>query len=271
MRPPLFARSLLLFLSGAIATTLIPSPAFAQEVTSTTQTHPVAQPAATETLVAEREMVHIDGQDFIVPKPWAGNRVAVPADTVANLQLIPPDLTYNQTIIHLRNEAIEPLKAMAAAARKDDIVLLVDSGYRSIRYQRQIVRQFLEKGRTFKQISRYIAPPGYSEHALGTVVDFAPSNQEFARSKAYAWLKRHAETFGFHETMPRTRRGGVPWEPWHWKYRPPVEGGAPLTLMPTMKKKAPPEKTSATTSLPALTPQISIKPVLIVDPARRPR
>ncbi len=176
------------------------------------------------------EVVFIDSIEYSVPKPWTGKRVAVPPDTTARLQLIPQDLTFNRTEIYLRNEAIEPLKAMAEAARNDNVILQVDSGYRSVRYQRVIFRQFLEKGQNFKNISRYVAPPGYSEHSLGTVVDFFPSSHSFSKSKAYPWLRKHAGSFGFHEALPRHSKDKKPWEPWHWKYtvQPKTEEIVPL-------------------------------------------
>ena len=274
MRPtPLARRFLFFFLTGSIPCLPAGSTVRAQDMTSAP--HPQAMATQSETTdasLAAREVVRIDGREFVVSKPWAGHRVVVPADTVAKLQLIPPDLTCNRTKIHLRNEAIEPLKAMAAAAREDKVVLLVDSGFRSVRYQRQIIRQFLEKGGRFEHITRNIAPPGYSEHALGTVVDFAPSSRGFANSKAYAWLKRHAAEFGFHEDMPRSRRGGMPWEPWHWKYQPDSELAASTPASNTPGAAAAPAtgETHVEAATPAQ-PVITIHPISTSAPLSLPR
>lgn len=177
-----------------------------------TEEIPPSDPSGDETVV-------IDLVIYPVPSPWKGKKIIIPPDTVANLQKIPLELTLNQTEIYLRREMIEPLKAMAAAAKEEGVSLLVDSGYRSVRYQRTIYRQFLEKRRNFKDIARYIAPPGYSEHVLGTVVDFVPSSHGFAKTATYHWLKQHAAGFGFYEALPRHSREKKPWEPWHWKYR----------------------------------------------------
>ena len=168
---------------------------------------------------SDAEVVVIDNVQYPVPQPWAGHKLVIPPDTHPNLQMIPLDLTLNRTEIYLRSEAIEPLKAMAAAAQKDGITLLVDSGYRSARYQRTIFRQFLHKGQSFRNIARFIAPPGYSEHALGTVIDLNPSSHGFSRSPAYQWLQNHAGVYGFYEALPRHSRDKTPWEPWHWKFR----------------------------------------------------
>ena len=232
------------------------------------ETGPLPVPAATRVVVAVPpvggEVVRIDEIDYPVPRPWAGNRVSVPADTVANLQLIPQELTLNRTKIHLRNEAIEPLRAMAAAAAAAGVSLLIDSGYRSDRYQRIIFRQFMEKGQTFTNIARYVAPPGYSEHALGTVVDFHPSGRGFSASAAYRWLREHANSFGFHETLPRNGRHHFPWEPWHWKFQA-VAADSPLRLAPLNIKR---RLAKALPDTPA--PAVDQRPLqAAAEPARR--
>ena len=178
------------------------------------------------------ETVVIDEVIYPIPAPWAGKKIKIPEDTVSNLQKLPLELTLNQTEIYLRREVVEPLKAMATAAKEENIILLVDSGYRSARYQRVIYRQFLEKGQNFRAIARYIAPPGYSEHMLGTVIDFVPSSHGFAKTETYRWLKQHAAAFGFYEAFPRHGREKKPWEPWHWKYRLEIPPAQPPSILP---------------------------------------
>ncbi len=165
------------------------------------------------------EVVRIQDVDYPVPKPWAGNRVRVPYDTAENLALIPTDLTLNAMEIALRKEALAQLERMAAAAREAGITLLVDSGYRSAAYQRDIYQRRMEEGLSFERIARHTAPPGYSGHALGTAVDFHPSSSVFHKTRAYRWLKQHAKRYGFHETYFKGNDFGMTWEPWHWEYR----------------------------------------------------
>ena len=175
----------------------------------------------------EVESVCIGETLFPVPPPWAGNRVRVPKSTVENLMVIPPTLTLNGTEISLRREAVAALAKMAEAAQKEDINLQVDSAYRGAAYQRAIYLKKMGEGQKFKHIARYTAPPGYSEHSLGTVVDFHPSQSGFERTKAYKWLKKHAKEYGFAETYFRGNPFGITWEPWHWKFALP-ETSKPL-------------------------------------------
>lgn len=178
------------------------------------------------------ETVHILETEFPVPEPWTGRRVRVPRDTVANLALIPPELTLNGMEISLRREALVQLERMAAAARDEGVRLLVDSGYRSAAYQRTIYERRLGAGERFEDIVRHTAPPGYSRHALGLAVDFHPSASGFQKSDAYRWLRRHAQDYGFHETYHRGNTLGVVWEPWHWEYQPDTERTADRPTQP---------------------------------------
>lgn len=181
---------------------------------------------------ASEETVRILDIEFPVPEPWTGRRVRVPRDTVANLALIPPELTLNGMEISLRREALVQLERMAAAAGAEGVRLLVDSGYRSAAYQRTIYERRLGAGERFEDIVRHTAPPGYSRHALGLAVDFHPSASGFQKSDAYRWLRLHAQDYGFHETYHRGNTLGVVWEPWHWEYRlereRPTQPAAPI-------------------------------------------
>ncbi len=74
----------------------------------------------------------------------------------------------------------------------------------------------MAKGRTFDDIIRYVAPPGYSEHMLGNAVDFYPSNWRFAETPQHAWLLKNANDFGFFNTYSQYNTLHMPWEAWHW-------------------------------------------------------
>ncbi|MBM9537484.1 M15 family metallopeptidase [Desulfobulbus alkaliphilus] len=163
----------------------------------------------------------IDGIVYPIPPPWAGNKIEPSGNVVEKLRKIPRELTHDRTEIYLHEKAVAPLKAMTSAAAEEGVALEVHSGYRSARYQRTIIKQLMARGRTFDDIIRYVAPPGYSEHMLGTVVDFYPSNWTFVDTEAYQWLRLHAGEYGFIETYHQNNRTGHPWEPWHWKYEPP--------------------------------------------------
>ena len=115
-------------------------------------------------------------------------------------------------------ETQQHLVTMLTKALEDGILIQVESGYRSASYQKKIFKRMLAAGRTFDDIVRYVAPPGYSNHMLGTAVDFSPSNWRFAETKQYQWLREHAAQFGFEETYSKNNPLRIPWESWHWQF-----------------------------------------------------
>jgi len=164
------------------------------------------------------ETVIIGSERFQVPEPWTGNRLFPTTRNLDELKKIPEDSTYNNSEIFILKEAYEPLLSMLEQARLDGVELTVESAYRSINYQTRIFLRMLEQGRSFEDIIRYVAPPGYSQHMLGTAMDFYPSNWEFAETEQYRWLQENGPRFGFEETYSRINRFMMPWEAWHWNY-----------------------------------------------------
>lgn len=210
------------------------------------------------------EVMHLDGIVYPIPPPWAGNKIESSDEVAGQLRPIPRELTYNRTEIYLHAKALAPLKAMALAAAEEEIVLEVHSGYRSAGYQKTIIKQLMASGRTFDDIIRYVAPPGYSEHMLGTVVDFFPSNWNFVDTEAYQWLRRHAEEYGFIESYHQHNRTGHPWEPWHWKYQPALS--TPILYSDAPIKTGRTEEPEPSSSPPADRPIAPTQPSIYLDP-----
>ncbi len=164
------------------------------------------------------EFVHIGQKRYLVPAVWRGNKITKKSPAMDQMRQIPVKFTHGKTKIYAEKEACDAFVAMAAQALADDIFIQVHSGFRSTWYQEKIFINHMAKGRDWDDIVRYVAPPGYSEHALGTAFDFYPSDWRFADSNAYRWLQEHAYEFGFRETYPKHSPDGFPWEAWHWRY-----------------------------------------------------
>ncbi|MCG6931942.1 MAG: M15 family metallopeptidase [Desulfofustis sp.] len=171
------------------------------------------------------ETIMIDNQRYEVPEPWAGNRLFPTTRNLDELRPIPPEYAYDGSEIYILAEALEPFVEMAARAHQDGVELLAESAYRSVHYQARIFKKRMKEGYRYEDIVRYVAPPGYSQHMLGTAIDFYPSNWEFAESEQYRWLQEHAGEFGFEETFSRHNRYNISWESWHWNYVGKAEPG----------------------------------------------
>lgn len=120
--------------------------------------------------------------------------------------------------------AARAFEAMRAAAMRDEVELQVVSAFRSIAYQLGIIERKLQRGEAMEEILRVSAAPGYSEHHSGRALDltapgYAPVEEIFEQSGAFAWLTRNASRFGFALSYPRGNRHGIAYEPWHWCYR----------------------------------------------------
>lgn len=129
--------------------------------------------------------------------------------------------------VRVVRDLVEPLRQLAAAARRDGVDLAVLSGYRSYGRQAAVYASWVERqGGDQDATDRFSARPGHSEHQLGTVIDFTTSEIEdgigpaFHRSQAAGWLKTNAPPFGFRLSYPEGREAetGYQHEGWHWRY-----------------------------------------------------
>lgn len=112
--------------------------------------------------------------------------------------------------------------SMKIAAQQDSIVLMMVSAFRSVQRQVEIVQGKLDEGQQIADILTIVAPPGYSEHHTGRAIDIGSDEDtpelevEFETTAAFAWLTRHAGTFGFTMSYPKGNLSGYQYEPWHW-------------------------------------------------------
>jgi D-alanyl-D-alanine carboxypeptidase len=118
-------------------------------------------------------------------------------------------------------DAYGHLRDLLRAADRADLDLQILSAYRSFEYQTELKGRYLvtygEGANTFS------ADQGFSEHQLGTSVDFTTStlggalNEQFAGTPEYAWLLENAHRYGFILSYPEGNQFYV-FEPWHWRF-----------------------------------------------------
>ena len=125
------------------------------------------------------------------------------------------------TMQRLAPETAVAWRKMKDAAANAGVPLFMVSGFRSIRYQADLIRRKLAAGQAIEAILTVNAAPGFSEHHTGRAIDIAtpgtrPLTTEFATSAAFAWLTANAGAFGFGMPYGRNNRYGFEYEPWHW-------------------------------------------------------
>jgi D-alanyl-D-alanine carboxypeptidase len=109
------------------------------------------------------------------------------------------------------------------AALKDGVELLPFSGFRSYRYQQELILTKIKSGIPIGEILRSLAAPGYSEHHTGEAVDITtvdcPAGEEvFDTTVAHSWLVQNGERYGFVESFKRSNPHNIVYEPWHWRF-----------------------------------------------------
>jgi D-alanyl-D-alanine carboxypeptidase len=112
------------------------------------------------------------------------------------------------------------LQDLLEDAERDDVDLRILSAYRSFDEQAQLKGQYL---RTYGEGSNtFSADQGYSEHQLGTAIDFSTPETAgqltgFGETEAYEWLLDNAYKHGFILSYPEGNSFYV-YEPWHWRF-----------------------------------------------------
>lgn len=124
----------------------------------------------------------------------------------------------------LREEAARSLKQLVSAANEAGEELVVASAYRSYADQKSAFdHHTVIYGEHAREVS---APPGHSQHQLGTAVDFTNAEADymlwwpFGDTSASRWLERHAWKYGYALAYPggHETETGYQWEPWHYRY-----------------------------------------------------
>lgn len=125
----------------------------------------------------------------------------------------------------LHKDAAMALMQMIYAARDSGVWIVPVSGYRDIEKQDYLFKAQVKRRGSEVAAAKLSAPPGHSEHHTGYTVDLADGHllnkditYEFASTKAYQWLLRNANKFGFELSFPKNNPQGVSFEPWHWRY-----------------------------------------------------
>lgn len=142
--------------------------------------------------------------------------------TPSDLSEIPIQYLYQKERDHKVHARVLPfLEQMLDDAKNDGTDILVISSYRSFGEQSLIKSNytFTYGAGTANQFS---ADQGYSEHQLGTAVDFTTSKTgssftQFKTTPSYEWLLNNAHKYGFTLSYP-DGNAYYQFEPWHWRF-----------------------------------------------------
>ena len=179
-----------------------------------------------------------------------GNKIGEITSTVGNLQKLSetdPELLKKYSKINFLNENYVPkslsfmatstlffktktlqihtsvkpyLENLINVSVQDGLNLLVISAYRS--FGTQSVLKSTYKFVYGVGANQFSAEQGYSEHQLGTAIDFTNPKigdtfAGFSKTAEYQWLVDNAYKYGFVLSYPSNNHYYV-YEPWHWRF-----------------------------------------------------
>lgn len=125
-----------------------------------------------------------------------------------------------EKLLQINSKVATHLNALMADAQTKGIDLRITSAYRSFASQGSLKTSY--RVTYGSGANAFSADQGYSEHQLGTTVDFTTVSSKgsltgFDKTPAYAWLTQHAHEYGFVLSYPKGNTY-YQYEPWHWRY-----------------------------------------------------
>ena len=140
--------------------------------------------------------------------------------TPEKLTLIPKEYVLNNKEEYFHTQPFSYLENLLRSAASAGVELRIISAYRSFETQRDLKSQY--KITYGSGANKFSAEQGYSEHQLGTTVDFTTrllgaAFEKFDTTTAYFWLTENAYKFGFVLSYPKGN-GYYIYEPWHWRF-----------------------------------------------------
>jgi D-alanyl-D-alanine carboxypeptidase len=138
---------------------------------------------------------------------------------------VPLRLSAGNTEMQVNPQTAEALEKMFAAAKQENINLMLASGYRSYNLQ---ISVYNSEVKAYGQAAadRESARPSFSEHQTGWALDVEPSSKKceiaacFADTPEGQWLAANAYKYGFiiRYTSDKEDVTGYKYEPWHIRY-----------------------------------------------------
>jgi len=138
------------------------------------------------------------------------------------LREIDDEWKYSENRSHQLHSQVMPFfENMMEAAKDENVELWVVSAFRSFETQAELKGAYTV---TYGSgANTFSADQGYSEHQLGTAVDFTTKDMNgsltaaFENTDAYKWLTENAHKYGFTLSYPRGNAYYI-FEPWHWRF-----------------------------------------------------
>ena len=177
-----------------------------------------ASPEAVRTIGVSRDV------DYLV---FVNKTHKLPDDYEAKLPLITVKNAFGKEF-QIEPETYQHFEQLRTALKQKGIQIELDSVYRSVARQKEIVAEFTQKyGADY--VKKYVAVPGYSEHHTGLAVDIClvvdgkiidDNDEMIAQKEIFAQIHPLLAEYGFILRYPQGKENltGYSYEPWHFRY-----------------------------------------------------
>lgn len=185
---------------------------------------PTGLPALGTDYVWAAEAEQASSIDYLV---WVNKTHKLPADYEAKVPLVKAKNSMGREF-QIERDTYAHFVQLREALLKQGIQIEMDSIYRSVARQQEIVAEFTEKyGEDY--VKKYVAVPGYSEHHTGLAVDIClvvdgkvidDNDEMIARKDIFAKIHPLLADYGFILRYPQGKESitGYSYEPWHFRY-----------------------------------------------------
>jgi len=138
-----------------------------------------------------------------------------------SLALISKDFLYeSKKEAWIHTKVLPYLEELLKGAKNSGLDLKIISAYRSFGEQSSLKGVYTVNYGS--GANTFSADQGYSEHQLGTTVDFTTTSvgatfSGFSKTPEYEWLEKNAYKYGFILSYPKNN-AYYQYEPWHWRF-----------------------------------------------------
>lgn len=108
-------------------------------------------------------------------------------------------------VANLDGGLLSAIRDAASAASADGVAFVVNSGWRSPEYQRQLLQEAISEYGSEDEAARWVATAETSPHVSGNAIDIGPTD-------ATSWLSIHGAEYGLCQIYAN--------ESWHYELRP---------------------------------------------------
>lgn len=156
------------------------------------------------------------------------NKVSkLPADYESKVKLITVENSFGKKF-QIEKTTYKHFLNLRKSLLKEGIQIELDSVYRSVARQEEIVREFTETyGADY--VKKYVAVPGFSEHHTGLAVDIClvvdgkiidDNDEMIAQKEIFSRIHSKLADNGFILRYPPGKENitGYAYEPWHFRY-----------------------------------------------------